>query len=128
MYLFLNDVSRITVVNHVIIYHKAIYNLFGSCAYQKPHYILKLKLYGFHNRNIGLFSKNNTRMAVYFIGMHRDMIIIKSLLVTVSSAELNSMVLNSKLSKVVSYIQDNKYWDRIYVFNNFPLFWGTLSC
>ena len=25
------------------------------------------------------------------------------------------MVLNSKLLKVVSYIQDNKYWERMYV-------------
>ena len=34
---------------------------------------------------------------------------------TVSSAELNAMPLNLKLSKVVSHIQDNKFWERIYV-------------
>ena len=39
----------------------------------------------------------------------------KSLLVTVSSDEFSTMTLNSKLSKVVSYIQDKKAWERIYV-------------
>ena len=39
----------------------------------------------------------------------------KALLVTVSSYELNTMALNSKLSKVVSYIKDNKSWEKIYV-------------
>ena len=54
-------------------------------------------------------------MAGYFIGIHRDMRMIKEILATVSSAEFNTMALNSELSKVVSYIQDNKSWDIIYV-------------
>ena len=53
-------------------------------------------------------------MAGYFIGMHRDLSIRKALLSTFSSAEFNIMALNSKLSKVVSYIQYNTSWDRIY--------------
>ena len=95
--------------------HNAIYNLFGSCIYNKPHSILKSKSYQFHNSNIGLFSRNDTRMAGYLIGMQRYLRMIKSLISLVSSTEFNTMSLNSKLSKVVSYIQDNKYWDRIYV-------------
>ena len=47
-------------------------------------------------------------MAGYFIGMHRDLRMIKALLATVSSAEFNTIILNSKLSKVVSYIHDKK--------------------
>ena len=39
--LFLNDVSEIPVVNQMIIYHKAIYNLFGSDVYHKPHSMFK---------------------------------------------------------------------------------------
>ena len=54
-------------------------------------------------------------MAGYFVGMHRDLRMRKALLATVSSAEFNTMTLNSKLSKVVSYIQDKKPWERIYV-------------
>ena len=47
-------------------------------------------------------------MVGYIIGMHRYFRMRKSLLATVSSAEFNTISLNSKLSKVVSYIQDNK--------------------
>ena len=64
-------------------------------------------------------------MAGYFIGMHIDLRMRKSLLATVSSAEFNTMALNSKLPKVVSYIQDNKAWERIYVLLKiiFPCLW-----
>ena len=41
IYLFFNDVSKIPVVNQMIKAHKAIYNLFGSGIYHKPHSILK---------------------------------------------------------------------------------------
>ena len=47
--------------------------------------------------------------------MHRDLLMRKALLATVSSAEFSTMTLNSKLSKVVSYIQDKKAWERIHV-------------
>ena len=95
--------------------NKAIYNLFGSGIYHQFQSIFKSKSYEFHKRNIGLFSGNNTRMAGYFIGMHRYLRTRKSLLDTVSSAEFNTMSLNSKLSKVVSYIKDNQDCERIYV-------------
>ena len=108
--LFFNNISKIPVFNQMITAHKAIYNLFGSGIYHKPHSIFKSKSYEFHNSNTGSFSGNDTSMAGYFIGMHRDLRMRKALLATVSSAEFNTMALNSKLSKVVSYIQDNKAW------------------
>ena len=51
--------------------------------------------------------------------------LIKALLVTVSLAEFNTMALNSKISKAVSYIQDKKAWERIYVLLKiiFPCLW-----
>ena len=114
--LFFNDVSKIPVVNQMITAHKAIYNLFGSGIYQKPQSILKSKSYEFKNSNIGLYNGNDTRIDGYFIGIHREMCMIKALLGAVSSEEFNTMTLNSKVSKVVSYIQDNKVWEMIYVF------------
>ena len=79
----------------------------------------------FKNRNIGLFSGNNKRMAGYFIGIHRYLLMRKALLAIFSSAEFNTMALKSKLSKVVSYIQDNKAWEIIYMLLKifFPVFW-----
>ena len=92
--LFFNDFYKIPVVNQMITAHKTIYKSFGSGIYHKPHSIFKSKTYEFHNRNIGLFSGNDTRMVGYFTGMHRDLRIIKALLATVSSAEFNTMALN----------------------------------
>ena len=54
-------------------------------------------------------------MAGYFIGIHRYLHTRKAILTTVYSAEFNTMALNSKLSKLVSYIQENKAWERIYI-------------
>ena len=71
--LFFNYVSKIPIVNQMISAHKMIYNVFGSGIYHKLHFIFKSKSQEFHNRNIGLFSENETRMAGYFMGMHRDL-------------------------------------------------------
>ena len=102
-------------MNQMITDHKAIYKLFGSGICHKPCSILKLKTYEFHNINVGLFSGNDTRMAGYFIGMYRYLCMRKSIIATVYSAEFNTMSLNPKFSKVVSYIQDNKSGEKIYV-------------
>ena len=65
--------------------------------------------------NIGLFIGNDNGMSGYIIGMHIDMRTIKSHLAIVYSSEFNNMSLNSKRLKSVSYIQDNKACERIYV-------------
>ena len=41
VHLLFNNVSKIPVVNQMITAHKAIYKLFGSGIYHKPHSILK---------------------------------------------------------------------------------------
>ena len=66
-------------MNQMITPHKAIYNLLGSGVYHKPRYILKSKLYEFHNRKIGLFSGNDTSMSGYFLGMHIECALEKHL-------------------------------------------------
>ena len=81
--LFFNDVSKIPIVNQMISSHKMIYKIFGSGIYHKPHSIFKFKYQEFHNRNIGLFSGNETIMAGYFMGMHRDLRIPKVLQATI---------------------------------------------
>ena len=84
VYLFFNYVPKIPVLNKMITAHNEIYKLFGSTIYHKLHSIIKSKSYDFHNRNIGLFSGNNTSIAVYFTGMHRDVRTSKTLISTVS--------------------------------------------
>ena len=74
--LFFNDVSKIPIVNKMISDHKVICNILGSGIYHKPRYIFKYKYQEFHNKNIDLFSGNDTRMAGHFMGMHRDLRIL----------------------------------------------------
>ena len=38
--LFFNDMFKIPIVNQMIVSQKVIYNIFGSCMYQKPYFIL----------------------------------------------------------------------------------------
>ena len=46
---------------------------FVSSIYHNPCSIFKSKPYKFHNKNIGLFSVNDTIMAGYFMGIYRDL-------------------------------------------------------
>ena len=70
--IFLNNVSKILIVGKIIRYHKAIYNLFESGIYHNPDSIFESNSHDFYNRNVGLFSNNNTRTAGYFMGIQRD--------------------------------------------------------
>ena len=105
--LLFNYISKIPTVNQIISTHKMIYNIFGSGIYHKPHSIFKSKYQEFHNRSIGIFSGNKTRMSGYFMGMHRDLRMWKVLQATISSAEFISIPINTKLAKAVRYIHDN---------------------
>ena len=90
-----------THLNQNIYSHKMICNIFGSGIYHKPHYIFKFKSKEIHNRNIDLFSVNNTRMAGYFMGMHRDLSMRRCVQRTISSAEFISIPTNTKSTKAV---------------------------
>ena len=95
--------------------HKMIYILFGSGIYQKPHSIFKSKSQDFHKRKIGIFSGNETRMAGYFMVMHRDLRMRKVLQATISFDEFLSIPTTAKFTKAVKYINDDKLWERCYV-------------
>ena len=84
--LFFNDVSKTPIVNQMISAHKMIYNNFGSGIYHKPHSIFKSKSQELQNMNIGLFSGNETGMAGYFMGMHRDLRMRKVIQANILSA------------------------------------------
>ena len=107
MSLFLNVVSEIPIVNQMIYANKIIHNIFGSGIYHYPHYIFKSKSQEFHNRNIVIFSANESRMAGNFMGMHRDLRMRKVLQATISSADVISILTNTKFTKAVKCIYDN---------------------
>ena len=95
--------------------HNMIYNSFGSGIYHKPHSIFKPKYQEFHNKNIGIFSGNETRMAGYFMGLHRELRMRKFLQATISSSEFIFIPNNNFFDKAVRYIDDNKSSERYYV-------------
>ena len=64
---FLNDFSKIPIVNQIISAQNMIDDIFGSGIYTKLHSIFKSKSRDYHNRKIGLFSGNKTRMYGYFM-------------------------------------------------------------
>ena len=100
--LFFNDASKIPIVNEIISTHKMIYNIFGSGIYHKHHSIFKSKSQEFHNRSIGLFSGNETRMDVYFMEIHRYLRMRKVLQATTLSAEFFSIPNNTlSASKII---------------------------
>ena len=89
--------------------------MFGSGIYHKPHSIFKSKSQDFHKINIGLFSGNETRMAGYSMGMHRDLWMRKVLQATISPDEFLSFPTTNKFTKAVKYINIYKSWERFYV-------------
>ena len=64
---------------------------------------------------IGLFSENDAKMAGYFMGMHRDLRMIKLIIVIITSAELICMTINYKPPQMVAYISDDKFCKRCYI-------------
>ena len=92
-----------------------IYNIFGSGIYHKTHSILKPKYQEFHNRNIGIFCGNETRMDGYFMVMYSYLRIRKVLQATILSTVFISIPTNNKFDKVVRYINNNKLRERFYV-------------
>ena len=71
--LFFNDISKIPIVNKMIFSQDMISNIYSCGMYHKPNSIFKSKSQDFHNKNIGTFSGNETRVAGCFIGMQRDL-------------------------------------------------------
>ena len=60
--LFFNDVLKTPIVYKMISSHSMINNISGSGIYHKPYSIFKSKPQKFHNKDIGVFSMNDTTM------------------------------------------------------------------
>ena len=55
VYLFFKEVTKISIMNQIIIVHSTMYNDFRSFIYHNPCSIFKSKLYEFHNSNIEFY-------------------------------------------------------------------------
>ena len=96
------------------------YIIFFVLVYHKPHSIFKSKSQEFH---IGLSSGNETTMAGYLMGMHRDLRMRKFLQATISSAEFISIPNNKNSPKQVgTFMTISHYRGAMYLSGLFFLF------
>ena len=115
-----NDVSKIPFFCQMISAHELIYNILGSGIYHKPHSIFKSKSQEFHNKKIGIFSGNDTRMDGCFMGMHIDLWIRIVLQSTILSAEFRRISTNKNSPEqvgtfiIISHGKDAMYFSKIY--------------
>ena len=72
--LFFADLAKIKIVRVLILKQKRRYNTFGSGAIHGAHAIFKMQAKLFNKgKDIGLLRAADTRMAGYFMAMHRDL-------------------------------------------------------
>jgi hypothetical protein len=80
--LFFKDLSNIQDMKHQIVRHRFIYRIFGSGRHARA----------FNNgRPIGLLRASDTRMAGYFMAMHRDIRLKQALQATVAGSDFISL-------------------------------------
>jgi hypothetical protein len=94
--LFFKDLYNIQVVKHHIVRHRFIYRVFGSGAMHSPYVLFQRHARAFNNgRPIGLLRESYTRMAGYFMAMHRDLRLKQALQATAAGSDFISL----KISK-----------------------------
>jgi hypothetical protein len=72
--LFFKDVATLSPVHHQIIRHRYIYRVFGSGSMHSPFALFRRHAKSFNRGGtIGLLRAADTRMAGYFMAMHRDL-------------------------------------------------------
>jgi hypothetical protein len=72
--LFFKDLSKLPQVQDQILRHRFIYRVFGSGSMHLPYALFHKQTRKFNNgRDIGLLRAADTRMAGYFMAMHRDL-------------------------------------------------------
>jgi hypothetical protein len=114
MSLFVKDLSNIQVVKHQIVRHCFIYCVFGSGAMHSPYALFQRHAQAFNNgRTIGLLRASDTRMAGYFMVMHRDLDLKHALQSTVAGSDLISLKI-TKSKDPTATIRDELEYQRVF--------------
>jgi len=113
--LFFSDVARIPQVHLLIAKQKRRYNTFGSGAIHGAHAIFSTQAKIFNNgKQLGLCRASDTRMAGYFMAMHRDLRLRKALESTVASAAFATLTLKPFAHKAVDDVKSALHWRQMY--------------
>jgi hypothetical protein len=103
VYLFFKDITKLVAVKNQILRHRFIYRVFGSGSMYPPyalfHKVFHKATKGFNNGlDIGLLRTSDTRMAGYFMEMHRDLRLKSALQEMVTS---DGYIANTKIAKSI---------------------------
>ena len=113
--LFFADVAKLPPIKRLITVYRNIYSIFGSGARHAPYALFKAQSLLFnHGRGIGLIRAADTRMAGYFIALHRMLRLKNVLQATVSSVQFQELKLGIA-TKWVTIIQDQNFWTAVYL-------------
>ena len=114
--LFFADLAKIKIIRVLILKSKRRYNTFGSGAIHGAHAIFKMQAKLFNKgKDIGLLRAADTRMAGYFMAMHRDLRMRRALESTVSSAAFAALSLKPFAKKAGEEVGDKVMWKQMYV-------------
>lgn len=120
--LFFADIAKkIPAVSTLIRRYKRLYGVFGSGAMHQPYAIFcKYSKMFNKGRHIGLLRAADTRMAGYFIALHRMLRLRSALEATVTSVDFSGKVSSSskqdkKLRWAKAFVQNNEIWDAVFL-------------
>jgi hypothetical protein len=126
--LFCKDVAKLTPIKVVILKYKFLYRVFGSGSMHRPYAVFSKCAKEFNKgRKIGLLRPADTRMAGYFIALHRLLRLQKPLEATHASIEWDNYQFPAKSKKqkeaIKSIITDSVFWHevRTIVIGMFPV-------
>jgi hypothetical protein len=116
--LFCKDVAQLTPIHIVILKYRFLYRVFGSGSMHCPHALFKQKATEFNNkRKIGLLRPADTRMAGYFIALHRLLRLQNPLQAVQSSFEWQEYRFSSKdkvqKAAINAIITDPIFWHEV---------------
>jgi hypothetical protein len=112
--LLFKDLSNIQVVKHQIVHHRFIYRVFGSGAMHSTYALFQRHARAFNNgRPIGILQASDTRMAGYFMAMHRDLRLKQALQALVAGSDFISLKI-SKSKDPTTTIRDELEYQRVF--------------
>ncbi len=126
--LFCKDVAKLTPIKVVILKYKFLYRVFGSGSMHRPYAVFIKCAKEFNKgRKIGLLRPADTRMAGYFIALHRLLRLQKPLEAAQASIEWDSYQFPTKSKQqkeaIKAIVTDAVFWHevRTIVIGMFPV-------
>ena len=116
--LFCKDVAKLTPIKVVILKYKFLYRVFGSGSMHRPYAVFSKCAKEFNQgRKIGLLRPADTRMAGYFIALHRLLRLQKPLEAAQASHEWDSYQFPTKNKQqkeaIKAIVTDPVFWHEV---------------